>query len=42
MYVEKSLDSFEELESELKEHCKFNSIVLCINKSENVTVANII
>ena len=42
MYVGKSFDSFEELESEFEKHCKFNSIVLCINKCENVTVANII
>ena len=42
MYVGTSFDSFEELELALKEHCEFNSIVICINKSENVTVTNII
>ena len=42
MYVGTSFDSFEELVLALKEHCEFHSIVLCINKRENVTVANII
>ena len=42
MYVRKPFDSFEELELALKEHCKCNSTVFCINKIENVIVANLI